>query len=47
MVRCAPTLLEQEVLRHAVRPKGPSLAEMMGGEMGGEMGGHNHGETIP
>ena len=47
MVRCAPTLFEQEVLRHAVRPKGPSLAEMMGGEMGGEMGGHNHGETIP
>ena len=44
---CPHTLLEQEVLRDTVRPKGPSLAEMMGGEMGGEMGGHNHGETIP
>ena len=45
MVSYAPTLLEQEVLRDAVRQKGPSLAEMVGG-LGGETGGHKHDETI-
>ena len=43
---CPHTLLEQEVLRDTVRPKGPSLAEMVGEIGGGETGGHKHDETI-